>query len=199
MRDYTYLDQYLDKLVGDIYPQPPDNLQQVYGEQVIRGWVEPLKVKSVLDVGCGQGQFAKAFDAVGLSWEGVTLGTDADICRAMGLKVYKADFSFLSFLVDSSYDLVFARHSLEHSPFPVLTLMEWFRVSKKYLIVVLPNPQGEISESHVGAYKGRNHYSVMNNLHFLWLAQRAGWELVREDWNKFEMRFLLKKGVEVKE
>jgi SAM-dependent methyltransferase len=194
MRFYGHIDSYLDKLTEDIYPQPPDELQQLYGEDVIRGWLNGLEdCNNVLDVGCGQGQFQETFEECNIRWVGVTLGTDYDVCRNNGLNVVYGDFSFLM-MYDNQYDLIFARHSLEHSPFPILTLMEWRRVSNKYLCVILPNPYGEIAHSHVGAYKGQNHYSVMTREHFLWLAERAGWKLIKELKNEFEMRFLLEKG-----
>jgi SAM-dependent methyltransferase len=198
-RSYGHFDTYLDRLQKDIYPQPPDDLQQAYGDEVINNWVQKISdIKTVLDVGCGQGQFAQTFKDIGVNWEGVTLGNDAQICRDMGLDVFEMDFSFLSFMADNHrYDLIFARHCLEHSPFPVITLMEWYRVSKKYLCVILPNPLGIISKSHVGAFRGQNHYSVMTREHFLWLAERAGWKLYLEQSIDFEMRFMLEKGIPI--
>lgn len=199
MRDYGYFDTYLDRLQEDIYPQPPDELQQQYGDDVINDWIRFLPdCTRVLDVGCGQGQFAQTFKNAGMTWQGITLGDDAQICWGNGLDVYQRDFSFLEIFPSERFDIIFARHCLEHSPFPVLTLMEWARVSRKYLCVVLPNPFGSIARSHVGAYKGQNHYSVMTGEHFLWLAQRAGWHKIKDYVNDFEMRFLLEKGIEIK-
>jgi len=199
MRNYTHFDKYLDSLANDVYPQPPDNLQQEYGDEVIRDWIAPLEITNVLDVGCGQGQFANTFSKYHMLWQGVTLGTDFEICRNNGLNVFYGDFTFLDEIDDNSVDLVFARHSLEHSPFPVLTLMEWNRVSSHFLCVILPNPDGLLGTSHVGAYRGQNHYSVMTESHFEWLAMRAGWKVTRRFTNDFEMRFLLIKSEEITE
>lgn len=198
MRNYGYFDTYLDRLQEDIYPQPPDDLQQQYGDEVINDWIRFLPdCNMVLDVGCGQGQFAQTFKNAGMTWKGITLGSDAEICWQNHLYVEMGDFSFLRER-DETWDLIFARHCLEHSPFPILTLMEWARVSKKYLCVVLPNPLGLLARSHVGAYRGQNHYSVMTADHFLWLAERAGWHKTQDHTNDFEMRFLLRKGEEVR-
>src|SRR5258708_37125502 len=154
MRDYSDFDLYLNRLQSDIYPQPPDPLQQEYGEQVIGNWCSQLiGCKTVLDVGCGEGQFFDAFSRIGIVWTGVTLGTDYITCKNKGLVVYPYDFSFLGEFEDKKFDLVFARHSLEHSPFPLLTLMEWRRVCKQWVCVVLPTPDFHST-------RGKNHYSV---------------------------------------
>lgn len=199
MQDYTHFDEHLKDLYEDVYPQPPDELQQQYGEEVINNWLSDLGVENVLDVGCGQGQFAKAFQNLNIEWNGITLGSDYDICISNGLKTYQGDFTFINWINYPHYNLVFARHVLEHSPFPILTLMEWNRICNGFLCVILPNPDGLISESHVGAYKGRNHYSVMTKEHFTWLGERAGWRVVKFEENDFEMRFLLEKSQKVRE
>lgn len=190
MRDYTNFDNYITELQGDVYPQPPDPLHQFWGEWVVNQWAEFITGTNnkVLDVGCGQGQFYPVFRANGFDWTGITLGTDYDICLSKGYKVYQQDFSFLDNLENNSFGTVFARHALEHSPFAILTLMEWRRVSQKYLLLVLPNPD------HFKFY-GKNHYSVMTNGHVLWLAARAGWKPVKKDYSEWqENRYLFEKA-----
>lgn len=194
MRDYTNFDFYLNKLQGDIYPQPPDPLQQEYGDWVIDNWVSQIfGCKTVLDVGCGQAQFKQSFERHKISWAGVTLGPDYLYCLEHNIQpVHKLDFSFMEEFDNATFDLVFARHVLEHSPFPLLTLMEWNRVSKQSVCVILPNPD-TVQD------RGKNHYSVMSAVQFTWLANRAGLHVIWENSNKFEMRFMLQKGQEVKE
>lgn len=193
MRDYTDFDLYLNRLQADIYPQPADVLQQEYGEQVISNWGSQLiGCKTVLDVGCGEGQFSDAFARIGIAWTGVTLGPDYITCKNKGLNVFSYDFSFLHEIPDKSYDLIFARHSLEHSPFPLITLMEWRRVCKQWVCVILPVP-----EFH--SMRGKNHYSVMPTEQFLWLANRAGLKLIWQEQNNFEYRFMLERNREVSE
>jgi len=190
LRDYSEIDKYITQLQQDVYPQPPDFLHQFWGEWIVNQW-SPLITGTnnlVLDVGCGQGQFNPIFRANGFQWVGVTLGTDYELCKSKGYEVYKQDFSFLSDFGDNSIGTIFSRHSLEHSPFPVLTLMEWHRVAQKYLILILPNPE------HFQFF-GRNHYSVMTNSHALWLAARAGWKPVKKDYSeKQELRYLFEKS-----
>jgi ubiquinone/menaquinone biosynthesis C-methylase UbiE len=92
-------------------------------------------------------------------------------CTRQGLNVHNADMSFLPF-EDNSFDLVFARHVLEHSPFPVITLMEWKRVCKGYLCIVAPAPE-------YWTYRGANHYAIMEFEQLEWLLERAGWKWIK--------------------
>ncbi len=54
MRDYTKLDQYLDKLKDDVYAQPPDESHAAWAMDGVSGMLSS-DVESVLDVGCGHG------------------------------------------------------------------------------------------------------------------------------------------------
>jgi hypothetical protein len=83
------------------------------------------------------------------------------------------DFSFLDY-PDNSFDLIFSRHSLEHSPMPLLTLMEWARVGANWLGLVLPAPEWY-------TYKGLNHYSVMNFEQVQVMLDVAGWHVMWKD------------------
>lgn len=186
MRNYQFIDKYLNSLVSDIYPQPPDPGHTAMALQVIDKFVPSIKIQNVLDIGCGQGFLRNKFVGMNIDWTGITLGDDYKVCFEKGYKVFPMDMSFLD-LADNSFDLLFTRHVLEHSPFPLLTLMEWYRVSKKYLIVVLPSPK-------FFKFFGRNHYAVMTNTHFLWLAARAGWRAIQKDYtHEQELRYLLTK------
>ena len=138
-RDTKNFLRYIQKLGKDIYPQPPDSS---HTEWAINALYEclPEDVRTVIDMGCGQGFMQSYFENKGVAWEGVTLGKDYRVCKKKGLPVHDADITFLPF-ARNSYDLVFARHVLEHSPCPVPTLMEWRRISKKYLILISPAPE----------------------------------------------------------
>ena len=74
---------------------------------------------------------------------------------------------------DESYDPLYSRHSLEHSPMPLLTLMEWHRITKKYLAVAVP------SIEFVG-YTGRNHYYILNQEQWKNLFNVAGFDVIFE-------------------
>jgi SAM-dependent methyltransferase len=173
MRDYTRFDKYVNNLSQDVYAQPIDDGHMKMGVQAIQTLAAiPEGIRNVLDIGCGQGAFRGVFEGKNLEWTGVTIGEDYAVCEKLGLPVYNFDMTFLG-LPDNSYDLVFARHVLEHSPFPVITLMEWRRVCRGWLALVAPAPA-------YWGIQGRNHYSVLDMPRLKWLLSRAGWNPIHE-------------------
>lgn len=174
MRNYERIDKYLDNLLGDLYPQPPDEGHTALAQEVINLWMSRMsQVKTVLDVGAGQGFCQPMFEKWGIQYTGIALGPDVIPAQAAGYNVQRMDFNFLEF-PDKSFDMVFSRHSLEHSPMPILTLMEWSRVVKGWLGVVLPAPE------HY-TYEGLNHYSVMSVPQFLSIVKRANFHPIWVD------------------
>lgn len=173
MRDYLFLDKYLDLLATDIYYQPSDEGHTDWCREFIEEFY-PSDAMSVLDVGCGDG-FSKQLFSNLVCWKGVTL-TSKEIAdaRLKGINdILKADVSFLNMFEDGEFDLIFARHILEHSPMPLLTLMEWHRVSAKWLMCVLP--AAEYWEVY-----GKNHYYVLPKHNWWVLFDRAGWAIEKE-------------------
>jgi SAM-dependent methyltransferase len=177
MRDWTQHDGYLTKLAGEIYRQPEDEGHSKLAYKVIDTWMSRLTAcKSVLDLGCGEAFCQPMFeDTWGVKYEGITLGDDYLFSKDTGRNVKKMDFSFLEY-EDESFDLLFSRHSLEHSPFPLLTLMEWRRVSKQWLGVVVPAAEWY-------GYIGRNHYYVLHQEQWVNLLDKAGWKVI---WNEVD-------------
>jgi ubiquinone/menaquinone biosynthesis C-methylase UbiE len=171
MRDYTFIDAYLNILLRDIYPQPEDAGHINLAQEVIDMWCSRLtNVKSVLDVGCGTGFCQPMFEKHGIPYTGIALGTDVVTAINENRNVKRMDFNFLEY-EDLSFDMIFSRHSLEHSPMPLLTLMEWARVSKNWLGIILPAPE------HY-TFEGLNHYSVMTIPQIQAIIPRAGWNII---------------------
>lgn len=197
-RDYKHIDGYITKLYGDIYPQPEDPGHTEMAQDAIDGWMSKMTTcGSVLDAGCGTGFCQPMFEKWGVSYEGICLGTDYLTAQHLGRNVKKMDFNFLDY-ADDSFDLIFARHSLEHSPMPLLTLMEWARVATNWLGVIVPAPEWF-------TYKGQNHYFVLHPDQIKNLLDVAGWKVlwqsdVTANWNEsrherkmFEYRFMCEK------
>jgi len=188
-RDYIFIDRYLDELMQDIYPQPVDNEHTKLAKEVIDNWIPESGNKSVLDVGCGEGFCQPFFEEYGMEYTGYAMGVDVKKAKELGRSVYEEDMHFLPDN-ERSYDLIFARHVLEHSPMPILALMEWYRVARNTLIVVLPKPKFWL-------FLGRNHYSVSTLSQARFLLDRSGWKIADEDHeHEWEYRFLCQKKVE---
>lgn len=170
MRDWKRIDQYLTNLTQDIYEQPEDEGHTFLANRFVQ-WMNVPGCESVLDVGCGTGFCEPFFMSRGIHYAGICLGKDFHVGRKLGHNIVEMDFNFIEFS-ENAVDMVFARHSLEHSPFPIISLMEWHRVASKYLGLVMPNPDNY-------TYVGRNHYSVSTPHQIVWWMRRAGWKLMQ--------------------
>lgn len=128
----------------------------------------------LLDVGCGSGYAMEKFKELGMTnLTGLTLShDDAETARNRGFDVVEEDMSFTSF-EDASFDIIWARHSLEHSPFPLLTLIEFNRLlapgGKIYIEMPSPKCTRRLEEYD-------NHYSIMGPRQWYALMKRAGFE-----------------------
>jgi len=181
-RNYTHIDQYLNELQGDIYAQPMDDGHAAMFRHVIDNWVTKMtSCNTVLDVGCGQADAQEWFEELGIIYKGVTLGSDYQYALRHDRNVANEDFSFLPY-PDASFDLIWARHSLEHSPMPLLTLMEWHRVSRAWLCLIMPQPL-------YFQWGGKNHYSVMSLSQAEFLLDRAGWKVMWRDHQSDEREY----------
>jgi SAM-dependent methyltransferase len=191
MRDYRYIDAYLDELQNDIYAQPVDQQHKNQTKEIFYKWIahyaQIRHIKNALDVGCGQGTAFEFFKEFNIEYTGITLGEDYIYCKnTLQENVKDWDMHILNF-PDASFDLIFARHVLEHSPMPLLALMEWYRVSRQYLIVVTPHCDNVIQG-------GKNHYYMLNPIQWKVLFERSKWQVIKEDYtDPSEFRFMLTK------
>lgn len=172
---YTSFAAFLSNLSRDIYEQPPDSGHTNYARAAIEWAYEEFGFtpSSVLDIGCGQGFAKEIFSGFGDNWTGITIGEDYRKCKEKGLNVFEYDMTFLPPNWTKKFEIVFARHVLEHSPFPILTLMEWKRVCSGFLILVHPAPE-------FWGVGGKNHYSVFDQERLWYTLTRAGWWPVAE-------------------
>jgi len=131
-----------------------------------------LAGKQVLDVGCGTGRDLKAFAELGAIPTGMTL-YEEDALTECKLPYIVADQAFND-LPEKSYDIVFARHVLEHSLAPFFTLTSYNRLLKAggTLYVEVPAP-----DQKTGHELNHNHYSVFGLEMWQTLIKRAGFEI----------------------
>ncbi len=94
-----------------------------------------------LDIGCGNGKFIRDMNSIGWQFEGVEFNPIAvDICHKAGLKVFHGDLHTAAFK-DNSFDIISARHVIEHIPDPVNFMNEIARILKSggRLVIKTPN------------------------------------------------------------
>lgn len=188
MRDFSNFNLYLNAILGDDYGQEPDSGHTAMIREVIHKWVTKMTTcKTVLDVGAGAVAIAEPFfKELGIEYTGIALGLDSHKAQKIGKNVLNMDMNFMEFQ-DYSFDFIFARHVVEHSPMPMLTLMEFHRVAKSWMCLIVPDPK------HYGRV-GLQHYSVLEADQWEFLAERAGWGTIWKDMsNPTEFRFMFEK------
>lgn len=169
----TNLLRFLDKIAAEVYPEAPSVIHTQVTAKAIEHLFAAYEIAGqalVLDVGCGQGVALQHFVEHGCRPVGITLNqTDLEECRKQGFTVAHMDQSFLEF-EDGTFDLVWARHVIEHSIFPYFTLSEFYRVLKPGGILYLEVPGAETTYKHE---LNPNHYSILSQTMWLSLLDRC--------------------------
>ena len=161
--------------------------EEGWGEMVIDSVVPqiaPMHLRagdSVLDLGCGTCRAMERFRELGMRTHGVTLGTsDAAWCRDVkGFTVTEAPVEVVGSLFRAgSFDMIFARHSMEHTVAPMFVLDELKTLLSAngtlYLEVPMPGTDSK-HEDNV------NHYSVLGADMWKALLGKVGYEVVWSD------------------
>ncbi|HZQ72364.1 MAG TPA: class I SAM-dependent methyltransferase [Burkholderiales bacterium] len=173
MRNYFWLDSFLDALSGDVYAEVPAEPHLSITRSVIERLHAEGRIHAgerVLDVGCGQGLALEHFRRLGLQATGITLGPDVAACRAKGFEVLEMDQNFMDF-DDESFDLLWCRHVLEHSVAPFFTLSEYRRLTKRAGLIYVEVPAPDTACHHES---NPNHYSVLPRSAWASLFGRIG-------------------------
>jgi 2-polyprenyl-3-methyl-5-hydroxy-6-metoxy-1,4-benzoquinol methylase len=137
------------------------------------------KSARILDLGCGPGYFLDCMKERGYSnVVGITLSQeDIDLCKKKGHVVEQYDMSFLpqhKGYSDESVDFIFLRHALEHSPFPIFTLIECNRVLKQFGKMYIEMPAPDCERKHEW---NKNHYSILGSEQLNALLERTGFKV----------------------
>jgi SAM-dependent methyltransferase len=133
----------------------------------------PLADKKILDCGCGQGVALEIFKKLGGKPIGTTFGEDLEVCKRNGFEVYAMDQSFLEF-PQESFDVIWCRHALEHSLFPLYTLRRFYETLKKDGILYVEVPAPDTSARHE---TNRNHYSCFTKNAWVSLFTRSKFQI----------------------
>ena len=168
---------YRELCLSHVYSEPDTNMHMMVMDHMIPKFVNAYNLdssKKILDIGCGQGYGMLKFVELGCTdVSGLTLSAnDAEAARARGFAVVEEDMSFQS-LEDEDYDVLFARHSLEHSPYPLLTLLEFNRILKPGGIAYIEMPSPQCTRA-LEEYD--NHYAIMGAQQWRALMIRAGFD-----------------------
>ena len=161
-------------------------------EQVVKQYIDPLNLKKdskILDLGCGPGYFLdemKSREYTDVT--GVTLSPgDIKICEDKGHTIKKYDLSFIpqsEGYYDESVDFIFLRHALEHSPYPIFSLMEYNRILKQFGKIYIEVPQPDCDRKHE---ENLNHYSILGQNQLAALIVRTGFNIDRFENFEFDL------------
>jgi ubiquinone/menaquinone biosynthesis C-methylase UbiE len=173
LQKYARLDKFLAARIDDVYPEPPDDFHGHITKEAIVELNEkfgPINGWKVLDIGCGQGVALEIFEDYGADALGICVGSDVQVCRNKMFHVEHMDFNFLEFEPES-FDLVWARHVLEHSTMPFFALSEIYNVLKHGGIAYVEVPAPETTAQH---HNNPNHYSCLTQYSWGSLMHRTG-------------------------
>ena len=177
-----------------IYDEGDSEMHKTLTETVVKQYIDPLnlpKDSKILDLGCGPGYFLNEMKSRGYTdLTGVTLSPgDIKICEDNGHTIKKYDLSFLpqsEGYYDESVDMIFLRHALEHSPYPIFSLMEYNRVLKQYGKIYIEVPQPGCERKHE---ENLNHYSILGKEQLGALLVRTGFNIDKFDNFEFDIEF----------
>lgn len=156
--DYMVFDQEKEKRTRDIGPLRLALLRSMRGYEhlsvalpyrLLAAMISPFQQLTtpawegggrMLDVGCGNGRFLNSMRGFGWDVEGVEFSeAGVTAARLSNLKVHHGDLASANF-ADGSFDLVTARHVIEHIPQPHPFMAELVRILRPGGRLVIETP-----------------------------------------------------------
>lgn len=182
----------LDKLCATTaYSEKPsqhhhDIIEKVWSEIVRPAMEFYQKDKpslNILDIGSGDGHALQIFEANGHFATGLNrVEADRLACCEKKLACVLGDMHKLPEGWAESFDLVWARHIFEHSPFPMRALCEAHYVLRPGGLLYVEVPAPDTACHHE---LNPNHFSIMPVSSWAALISRAGFEVLTQS----ELRF----------
>jgi SAM-dependent methyltransferase len=170
------LRDFMRQIASETYPEPISEGHTFITEEMapkVAAFIE--RGAQVLDVGCGQGPALEWFKKAGYYARGITLNReDALACLNKGFHAFLMDQNEMPESFTREFDLVWARHVLEHSVAPFFTLHEFNRVLKPGGVLYVEVPAPDTACQH---HTNRNHYSVLGIKMWRSLIERAGFTI----------------------
>ena len=162
-----------------LYDEGDSSFHKTLTLDAIKTHVDKLNLPKdarILDIGCGPGYFLDGMKERGYTdLTGITLSQqDIELCKSKGHKVDQYDISFLpqqKGYTDESVDFIFLRHALEHSPYPIFSLIEYNRLLKQYGKIFIEVPAPDCERKHEW---NANHYSILGSEQLAALLARTG-------------------------
>jgi len=164
-----------------IYDEGDSEYHKTLTTLVVNKFIDPLNIdknSKILDLGCGPGYFLDEMKSRGYTdLVGVTLSPgDIKLCEDKGHTIKKYDLSFIpqsDGYFDESVDFIFLRHALEHSPYPIFSLMEYNRILKQGGKIYIEVPAPDCDRGHEW---NLNHYSILGKNQLAALLERTGFD-----------------------
>jgi len=165
-----------------------------------RATLELISKGTILDIGCGTGLLLEALNKKGIDAEGVDFSEKAiSVVNEKGLKAVQCDFAVQPLPFEgASFDCVVALDVFEHLFDPHKALEEMVRVTKRNIIIGVPNFSslparlqillGNVPENNL-PQKGHVYWFNMHVLRSMVSAQ--GLEIKEVHYNSFGNRYFL--------
>lgn len=178
-----------------LYDEGESEFHKQLTKQVIETYVNPLELpkdSTILDLGCGPGYFLDEMKDQGFTkLVGVTLSPeDSALCQSKGHTVKHYDLSFIpqtDGYHDESVDFIFLRHALEHSPYPIFSLMEYNRLLKQGSKIYIEVPAPDCDRKHE---TNLNHYSILGHNQLAALLVRTGFVIDKFNNLEFDLNVI---------
>lgn len=173
MTDFSRFEKHIETLNKTIYREPAMGYHEKIVDAAFDNFIKKGSFTNALDVGFGTAYTLNKFKDAGIKATGITLEEkELQGARFIGHDVRLMDMNFLEF-PDGSFDLVWCRHTLEHSIMPLIALMEFLRVLKPcgHLYVEVPS-------DNVIHIDNPNHHSLFSDAVWQGLFRKVGFRLL---------------------